>query len=162
MNLTGALNPLTGSNIGATTDGSSTCGGTRDVWYSLTPASNFTLELSMCDGDFAPVLSVHTGNCGRLAQIACNSPSTEGRCPTQGRPFIRVPVSSGTRYLIRVAGANGAVGNFNLYALLGAPFNDNCANALPISVGQTVGGTTNGSTTDGGGSCAPGGGGADV
>lgn len=162
MNLTGALNPLTGSNIGATTDGSSSCGGGRDVWYSFSPMSNFTLELSMCDGDFAPVLSVHTGNCGALTQLACSTSSTLGRCPTQGRPFIRVPVSMGNTYLIRVAGLNDAQGNFNLFALLGAPINDNCADAMPISVGQTVGGTTNGSTTDGAGSCANGGGGADV
>lgn len=74
-------NPITTSNDGATTDGTTTCQASRgeNVWYSVVvPASGtLTIETQGVAGSglLDTVLSVHGGTCGALTSVACDDDS---------------------------------------------------------------------------------------
>ena len=102
---------------------------------------------------FDTVLSVYTGNCGFLTQVAgaCNDDSL---CPPlpfytlQSRVFFNA--IGGVTYRIRVSGFGGASGSFalNLAQFLTPPPNDRCVNAITVGNG-TYGFNTCGAITDG-------------
>jgi hypothetical protein len=103
-----------GSTTCATSDGTATCGSTEqspDVWYRYVAQASGTLTLQTCTstGSYDTVLSVYTGCPGVIAnQIACDDDS----CNLQSR--VQIPVVQGQDYVIRVAGFQGAAGNFVL------------------------------------------------
>ncbi|WP_415326429.1 T9SS type A sorting domain-containing protein [Chryseobacterium sp. MMS23-Vi53] len=74
-------NAITTTNVGATTDGTTSCQTSRgdNVWYKVVvPASgNVTFETQGVSGTGLTdtVLSVHTGTCGSLTSIACDDDS---------------------------------------------------------------------------------------
>ncbi|MBI1850576.1 MAG: hypothetical protein HYR85_09560 [Planctomycetes bacterium] len=141
-----------GTTAGAGTDGVSTCtGGISDVWYSFTPAQGCTMTVSLCGSQFDTVLSIHNGCPGTdLNQVACN----DDFCGLQSQ--VTFAANGGTNYRIRIAGFDGAVGTFTLAVQCGsnpgAPANDACSSAIPVSVG-TVFGTTVGASNDGTSTC---------
>ncbi len=102
----------TGSTAGATPDGASTCGsstGTPDMWYYYRAGGNGWLTLSLCASEYDTVLSVHSGCPGTTAnQLACN----DDYCGQQSR--ILMSVQNGLSYWIRIAGKDGATGNYQL------------------------------------------------
>lgn len=79
-----ATSPLTTSNAGATTDGTTTCQSSRanNVWYSVVvPASgSVTVETAAVTGSgfIDSVLSAYTGVCGSLVSINCNDDVSSG------------------------------------------------------------------------------------
>lgn len=131
---------ITGDLTCATTDGAAGCvtSSSRDVWYSYTPACSHTLQLDTCDSTLDTVLSVYTGDCADLLQIACDDDDAGGHCSSDFSSWLEVPVTGGERYLIRVArwGA-GDPGSFTLNARSLEPRNESCASALPVGDGAT-------------------------
>lgn len=78
-----AQNAITTTNVGATTDGTTSCQTSRgdNVWYTVVvPASgNITIETQSVAGSglLDTVLSVHSGTCsGTLTSIACDDDSS--------------------------------------------------------------------------------------
>ncbi len=77
-------NAIVGSNVSATTDGTTSCQTSRgdNVWYTVVvPASGkVTLEIQAVAGSgfVDSVLSVHSGTCGSLTSIACDDDSGQG------------------------------------------------------------------------------------
>jgi len=107
---TGAGNAnFEGSNAGATTDGSASCGSgsSRDVWWRYTPNTSGTAIIDTNPSDFDTVLSVHS-SCGGT-ELACDDDGGTGN-----RSLVQVQVSAGSTYRIRVAGYNGATGTIGL------------------------------------------------
>ena len=104
---------VTGSTVGATTDGSSTCTefetGNKDVWYAYTPLTDGSVTIDTCDGFWGNTLSVHTGCPGTTAnQVVCN----DFCC--QGLSCVTFNATGGQTYLIRITGFNA---NEILYTL---------------------------------------------
>ena len=101
-----------GSTAGATCDGASQCttsDNTPDVWYYYEPFGSGILTISLCGSFYDTVVSVHTGCPGTAEnEIGCN----DDHCLQQS--YLQVPVSNGQSYWIRVSGANGSTGDFQL------------------------------------------------
>jgi hypothetical protein len=96
---------VTGSTVGATTDGSSTCTqfeqGNKDVWYAYTPTTDGSVTIDTCDGFQGNTLSIHTGCPGTAAnQIVCN----DFCC--QGLSCVTFNALAGETYLVRITGFN--------------------------------------------------------
>lgn len=106
------------SNTGAGTDGSSACGGSADVWYRFDAPADGMLLVSSCGSTLDTVLSLHGGCPGDIGnQIACSNDETLfGPCAMPGSrtSFLCARVSGGQPYRIRIAGAGGATGAFQL------------------------------------------------
>ncbi len=100
----------------ATNDGSATCGQSstsRDVWYALSVTQTRTVALSTLGSDFDTVLSVHSaapGNAGN--QIVCN----DDYAAPQRWSRVTFTAQPGMIYFVRVAGYQGAFGEFRLAA----------------------------------------------
>ncbi len=108
---------LTGTTIGATNLGSSTCGDSNDspdVWYFYTPMTNGSATISTCGTGttYDSVLSVHSLCPGIIInQLACD----DDGCGTTGGPStVTLDVNEGVTYFIRVTGWSGASGDFQL------------------------------------------------
>jgi hypothetical protein len=119
-----------------------------DVWYKFSPVCSGTVAIDTCGScsnqpaSYDTVLSVYSGPCGSLAQVACND-NAGGACSLQSR--VTLGAVAGVTYYIRVAGAVGASGYFrlNISGSSVAPANDDCANAIAIGPGSpAVCGTT--------------------
>jgi hypothetical protein len=151
-----SLGSINGTTLGATTDGTSSCGATGsspDVWYSFTPTCGGVYRFETCGGqtNYDSVLSVHTGCPGSSTNtLACS----DDACDLQSR--VDVSMLAGQRYLIRVGGFSTRSGNFTLTASVvtpdPAPVNDLCANAISMGLGS-IAGTTYCASTDGASSC---------
>jgi len=106
---------------GMTNDGSSSCGSSSsspDRWYRYTPESNGTLTLDLCDSSYDTVVSVHTGCPGTTGnEIGCHDDSGWfGPCgflPTD-QSYLEVSVTAYQTYYVRITGASGATGNYQL------------------------------------------------
>ncbi len=101
-----------GTTVGATSDGSATCGsstGSPDVWFHYRPFGSGMLTVSLCGSEFDTVLSVHNGCPGTTGnQVACN----DNYCGLQSQlTFFAIHMNN---YWIRVSGNNGASGAFQL------------------------------------------------
>jgi hypothetical protein len=87
----------------------------RDVWYSYTPALTGPVTINTCESSFDTVLAVFT-SCGQQPgeEIACNDDSAN-LCPdSKSNSELTVNLSSGVKYLIRLAGYNNAGGPFQI------------------------------------------------
>jgi hypothetical protein len=96
---------VTGSTVGATTDGASSCTefetGNKDVWYSYTPQASGPVTIDTCGGFQGNTLSVHTDCPGTAAnEITCNS------FACQGMTMVTFDATAGETYLIRITGFN--------------------------------------------------------
>jgi len=157
-----------GSTICATPSPSGTiptpCGNsvnTPDVWYAYTPQCNGAVTINTC-GACTPcpicvaypmyntVLSVYSGQCSSLNQIACNDDALLPGCVNQSQ--VTFGGIAGVTYYIRASGAGAAtVGYFQLnisQVVPVSPPNDLCANATPITAG-TYAWNNCGANTDG-------------
>ncbi|MCA9242382.1 MAG: hypothetical protein KDA32_00395 [Phycisphaerales bacterium] len=153
---------FTGSTVGATNDGTATCGSSTtspDVWFEYTAPVTGDATATTCNGltDYDTVLSV-LNSCGGT-QIVCNDDTAgaPAACSLSGlnrKSTVTWSVTSGQTYLIRVSGFNGATGGFQLDISstgVGLP-NDNCANATAVGDGSFSGDTST-ATNDGTASC---------
>src|SRR5215471_17465550 len=84
--------------------------GNNSVWYSITPNSGGEIGVDTSGSDYDTVVSVYTGACGALTQVACNDDfgNTLGN-----RSLLTFHSFAGQTYLIEVAGKNGG-GSLNL------------------------------------------------
>ncbi len=120
---------ITGSTVGATTDGSSTCtngqNGNKDVWFSYTPETSGVASVDGCGSLYSFFLSVHTGCPGTIAnQIGCGLYG----CPSGPWPGVTWNAVAGETYLIRVTGFNSTEIDYTL-AITGP----DCGDAAPSS-----------------------------
>jgi hypothetical protein len=124
-----------GCTFSATSMGAgATCGsgGTgADIWYAWTPACSGTYTINTQGSDFDTVLSLHS-ECrnaqGNNFTLICNDDGLPNNLSS-----LQYNAVAGTRYLIRVAGWSGAVGNFELNIVPpAAPTNDNCGPAAQV------------------------------
>ncbi|MGQ0628520.1 MAG: EF-hand domain-containing protein [Phycisphaerales bacterium] len=159
-----SVGAITGSTAGTVTgsEGTASCAtSSRDVWWTYTAPSAGTVTIETCGGttNFDTVLSMRTAcpSVGGSTQLTCSDDACNG---THSR-VTRV-MTAGQQVWVRLAGFNGAVGNYTLttsFAPTGAgPANDLCANATTMTlagVGSTTNaaGTTVGAATDGAAAC---------
>jgi hypothetical protein len=148
----------TGTTASATTDGSSSCGGTNDVWYCYTPTCPQPITVNTCGGPAATdtILSVHTACPGASGnQIACNDDALPGTiCPGTLQSSTTFTPTPGLTYFFRVA-TLGTTGVFNIRLTQPtptAPSNDECATATTASSGATLFNTC-GATTSAASGC---------
>jgi hypothetical protein len=118
----------------------------QDGWFWFTAtATNTVLQVTNANRD--AVVYVYTGTCGALTLFDCTdyyigSPSTE---------TLVMPTTIGQNYFVRIVRYTGTGGSMNGTICVFSPppvVNDNCANAIPISCGATLSGTTIGATTE--------------
>ncbi len=140
----------------ATNDGTANCGNSAtstDVWYKYTPSSAATVNVNSCNSALDTVVSVYTGTCGSLAQVACNDDNANGNNACGGglSSGLNYAMAAGTTYYIRMAGYNNSVGTFEIRVIGGggcaAPTNNDCANRQGFTGNQAF--TLCGATTDG-------------
>ncbi len=142
------------STLEATTDGPSeaSCSFagnddiTNDVWYRYTAPCDATVLVDVCDADFDSRIAVYGTNCpaGPGTVLACDD---DGCGSGSSTSFV---ATSGSEYLIRVGGRDGAFGSATLNVvcdILGAS-NDNCVNAYVTGEGVLTYDST-GANTDG-------------
>lgn len=131
---------LTSTNLNATTDGSlPTCSSDAadNVWFTvIVPQSgNLKIKTGQASGSLFDdsVLTVYSGNCGALTEIDCNDDDNSG--------FSSISLSGqtpGTTLYISVwkYDSNTDNGEFRISAYDPLPpANDNCAQAIPLTVG---------------------------
>ena len=127
-----------GSNIGATTSSpTGSCGLMgSDVWYYYEACNPGMVTVSLCDpgasANYDAVLAAFSGTCGSLTELACN----DDFCGFSSE--ITFVANPGETYYIAVGGFGGKKGNFTLSVSCPPP-NDECAGAIPITVGLTAG-----------------------
>lgn len=138
-----------GNTACADSEGSAGCASSgADVWYSYTPICNHSLQVSTCGSAYDTVLSVYTGDCSNLLEVACNDDGDgEGADPSRGKSggggcglasSITLDVTAGNTYLIRVAGYLGATGQYSLSLTSLTPIsNVTCNAAVPVGSGVT-------------------------
>jgi hypothetical protein len=106
--------PVNGTNVSSTQDGSASCASSGgDVWYAYRPQTAATVNVSTCGSSFDTVLSVFSGACGALTEVACN----DDNCGLQSS--LNFSAAAGQTYLIRVGGYNGRTGAFVVRAVGG-------------------------------------------
>lgn len=138
---------VTGNTQLATTEGSSSCGNSGgDVWFAYRPTvGGQVIRAETCGSGFNTMLSVHTGTCGALSQVACNDNAQTGTCANSNQSLAAWIGQANTTYYIRLAGLGTARGNYNLTVTGGsgvipptAPANDLCANRTTANLGSNT------------------------
>jgi len=101
--------PYSGSTVGATEDGQSSCSynDTADVWHSYAPNNPGLVTISLAGSTFDTTLAVFDGCEG--TELACNDDTCEGL-----QSEIMMTVTEASTYLIRVAGYYGEAGDYTL------------------------------------------------
>ena len=98
----------------------------QDMWFTYTPATSGSIDVSLCGSSYDTDLAVYSGACGGLVQIACSGDN----CGLQSE-ILAVPVTAGVPVLIRVGGwAPGSAGAGTLVITGGGggPGAENCTN----------------------------------
>ncbi|MGD9690240.1 MAG: hypothetical protein AB7K52_11360 [Phycisphaerales bacterium] len=156
------IGTFSGSTQFATTDGTASCGlsnASPDVWFTFVAPYAGSFEADTCGSGFDTVLSVSRrefspviGGGFNYVELNCNDDAVGGDCSgsTQSRVFVN-NVSAGSILRLRLAGFNGARGNYVLRTRI-YPGNDFCADAVPVTAG-TYTATLAGATNDRTGSC---------
>ncbi|MBL8879908.1 MAG: hypothetical protein JNG88_12380 [Phycisphaerales bacterium] len=108
-----------GSSVGATTDGTASCGadgsaGFADVWWQITPTASGMLLIDACGSSFDAIVSLHYSCPPNQSEIACGADCSN--CGATECVYTRVVAN--TPLYIRVAGVNGAAGDVVLRILL--------------------------------------------
>jgi hypothetical protein len=138
--------PVAFDNSCSGTEGASSCGfggdpGANDIWYSFTAPATGPFRVDTCQsGGLDTQLSVYD-SCGG-SEIACN----DDACALSSA--VTINATSGTTYIIRLAGWQGTQGAGTLNVSVPAA-NDVCTGTLPVvTVGSTPTDTTNANNDD--------------
>ncbi len=102
-------------NASSSADDAVSCSGGTDshtVWYSITSSANTVYGLDTIGSDYDTVLSVFSGSCGSLTQIACSDDFGSAIAESK-RSVLTFSATLGTTYLIQVSG-RGSGGNLKL------------------------------------------------
>ena len=86
---------FTGSNLYASTDGSSSCGGTGDIWWRFQAPTTGVTTFDTCGSDFDTVLSIRSGCNG--PELACNN-NYSGCLANGAGSLVRLNVVSAVSY----------------------------------------------------------------
>jgi V8-like Glu-specific endopeptidase len=117
------------------------------VWYRFTPPCAGVANINTCGSSYDTVLSVHTGSCGSLTEIAC---SDDG-CGYQSS-ISNLALTGGQTIYIDVSDYNlpgGGNLDFHFDFVGTPPANDDCADARLIAVPSSTVGSTACATGDG-------------
>jgi hypothetical protein len=133
---------LTGNTALATNDGTASCGNSatsRDVWFRYRPLTGGTVVVTSCGSTFNTVISTRVGACNG-AQNTCND--NTNTCTTNASASrVQFVAAAGQLYYIRLAGFNGATGEYAINVTGGggqAPAaNDNCSARAALPLGAT-------------------------
>lgn len=137
---------LTGNTSTATVDATPACGSatSNSVWYRFIGTGS-PVTVSLCGSSYDTFLSIFTGSCAALTCLTNNDDA--GACSPQSQ--ITFTSVAGTTYFIRVHGYLTNSGAFSITINCPAAVaNDGCNNAIAITCGQTISGTTIGATTE--------------
>jgi len=113
--------------------------GGHSLWYSWTPTSSGTVELSTCTnaGNLDTLLAVYTGSAlNSLTGVAASDDDPGGGCRATDSD-VQFAAVAGTTYRIAVAGKAGSWGSFQL-SLAGSPNNDDFAKAIPVGANLPI------------------------
>ncbi len=111
-----------------------------DVWFSFNPSCDGSAIFDTFGSGFDTVLSVHSA-CSTIFgsnTITCNDDHTFS-APNNRASLVTFNFTGGESYLIRVAGYNGAKGQFTLRNLISyGVTNDQCSNAITVGQGTAT------------------------
>jgi hypothetical protein len=143
--LSGVTTTATGNLIAATLEAgepSFSSEGGHSVWFDWTAPASGTAFFRVLGDPFSPAFGLYTGT--TLGALVAAVSGGSGAASTTAQTFlISYPVSSGTSYKIRVAGAPVSNGSFELKVSMPAPpLNDAFASRLVLS-GAVVRSVTN-------------------
>jgi len=119
----------------------------HDVWFVWTAPSSGTASMSLCGGTgIDSKIAAYSGSSCPIpgSALACN----DDNCGIQSS--ISFPVIGGNNYMLQLGtyyNATGGFGSFTMGVVGGAPANDNCSAASPISGGGPFNFDTTGATT---------------
>ncbi len=118
---------------------------TRSVWYKLSVRRRTTVLLSTCRTSFDTVVAVYTGRTMRgLRVLEFNNDGCGGNSGSR----VTFTARPGKSYRIAVAGFT-ASGSFSLSATrVNVPPNDDLQDAVPMTLGEAISGTTRNATRE--------------
>jgi hypothetical protein len=90
------------------------CGsqGGKGVWYKINSGAGGVLTVDTIGSGFDTILAVYGGNCGNLAQVACNDDLVVANPWSSNR----VTLAAASTYYIFAAGYNGSAGSLTFHA----------------------------------------------
>jgi hypothetical protein len=117
----------------------------HSVWYRIGTSRRVAIALSTCNSNFDSVVAVYSGRrLGALREVEFNN---DGGCGNGGSR-VTFTARPGRVYRIAVAGFT-ARGRFRMTVRsLNTPPNDDFVDAVPIRLGETIGGTTRNATRE--------------
>ncbi len=140
---------VNGDNSLAASDGTAVCVTSRaEIWYKYRPLTTGSITVDTIGSGRDTVLSLHTGFCGALTQVACDDDSG-GNLTSR----FTYSAAAGVTYYIRLATyGSTAQGTVKVKVTGGGGVvpaqNDDCSGRIGVSLGNTAFNTV-GSSTDG-------------
>jgi photosystem II stability/assembly factor-like uncharacterized protein len=125
-----------------------------DVYYEYTSFCEGVVTIDTCGSSYNTVLSLHSDTCpaDESTEIECSDDCEGSPCGGYTSCISR-PAVPGETMMIRIAGTDGAYGNYNLNVSCDIP-NDSCEDATTLTVPESILGSTVGGHGDGAASCA--------
>jgi hypothetical protein len=123
-----------------------------DVVYSYSPATDQSINISLCNSLYDTKVYVYEDNCVGGTAVGCN----DDACGSDGykSAIYGLSVSTGHTYYIVVDGYGNSCGDYDLIVSEAVTIpNDNCADATPIGDVINLPFSTDGATFDGPGLC---------
>ena len=145
-NLPCATSNLVGTTVGTNSvvNGTGCSMGDYGVWYKFTGDGNQTTISSTASGGFDHEMSISSGACGTLTSMSCNDSGLSNG--TETSTFTTVLGTNYFVYISHYASANTTKGTFTISRTCApppvAPLNDECINAITLSVTSTCTYTT--------------------
>lgn len=99
------------------TPGSCANGEGSGVWFTYTPESDEQVEFDTIESSFDTVLSVWTGTEHPLTEVECND-DWQDPDYTGLQSYLKMDLTAGTQYFIKVGGVNSAQGDVKFSAKL--------------------------------------------
>ncbi|MEC9476521.1 MAG: hypothetical protein VX764_05720 [Planctomycetota bacterium] len=115
-----------------------------DIWYSFTAPEDGTASFSTCDpGSWDTDLSINTGACGALTQIACSGDAGDGTgnggaCQAWYSEITGLAVTGGETYYVRIGGWSAADQGVGTMTIGFAPAGDEPCDAVEAFDGTTI------------------------
>jgi len=136
--------PFEGTTLDSTGESWSSCAqgyDVYDVWHTFTPTVSTDYVISLCSSSYDTTLSVYDD---MDVEVACND--DDPVCTPQSK--VTVTLTGGQTYLIRVAGYDGATGDYvlNITRASEVPPHDDCTTAIEAFLNTPYYGTSVGAT----------------
>lgn len=140
---------IIGNTAGATNSGvgqfsCSTGAAVKDVFYKFSTEPNFNYTVSVNGDNYDGVLALYSGSCGALIELDCADESTV----SGGEESLTYESTGFTTLYIRTTDWWSSGGDFTL-SLVCTSANQEPCEALPITCGQTIAGSTYGGIQSG-------------